>query len=144
MSEEWRRLRDIPGDYQISTYGRVRNNTRGNLLTSHLAGRTTTVHIKGKGYSLARLMLTTFRSRRHADKYFASYRDGDPTNNRLENLEWRYKGFFFTWINEQDINDIRARWQATSESYAAIGKDYQLGANSIGAIIRGDYWGEVP
>ncbi len=147
--ERWRPITGIEGNYHVSSWGRVRNGHTKRILASHVQGKCRTIILKGngngkgKGFSLPRLVLSIFHPIPYMDQYFAAYKDSDPTNNRLDNLEWRYKGAFFSHLTEQDVRDIRARWQATGETYRSIGKDYDLGPNSIGAIIRGEYWGIV-
>lgn len=82
----------IPGfpNYQVSTFGVVRNG-RGERLQPCTKGRYLTVSIvdesgKKKSMYVHRLVMMTFKPRAFARKPSVDHIDGNPENNRIENL----------------------------------------------------------
>lgn len=92
--EEWRKTHDP--DYEVSSLGRVRRATDGH---STKAGRVLkpSVHTSGRlvvrfgrpqrTYFVHHLVLDAFTGPR-PDGHETNHKDGNPRNNRVENLEW--------------------------------------------------------
>lgn len=95
MIEEWRDFQDYPDLFEVSNKGRVRNKSTGRILSQH---------VHKTGYCLIATKIggrngscKTFRVHREVAKAFISndkdlpiinHKDGDKTNNHIDNLEW--------------------------------------------------------
>jgi len=93
--ERWRPVPDFDG-YEVSNMGRVRSLRRKRKLilkaARHSRGYLTVwlgMGMQGLGTSFLvhRLVLEAFVGPRPAEMC-AHHKDGDPTNNKLSNLEW--------------------------------------------------------
>lgn len=72
----------------VSSLGRFRS-TRGVVNTpKSRANAYAEVGINGKRYMLHRLIAIAFKLPRTEEQTQVNHKDGDPTNNRLNNLEW--------------------------------------------------------
>lgn len=86
----------IDFDYEVSNLGNVRSlNYNRTGKTRNLKIRQTPqgnccVWLAGKQVrSVAQLVLTTFVEPRPSDKHFPHHKDGNASNDSLDNLEWR-------------------------------------------------------
>lgn len=98
--ESWRPVDGHPG-YYVSTFGRVVSRKRGGTKEMKLSycGPKSSNRIKasvalytdGKATRIQvnRLVLKTFNPVENADGLQVYHKDGNPNNNKLENLEWR-------------------------------------------------------
>lgn len=97
LGEIWMDVPDYVGTYQVSNYGRVRSVDRtdrlgrkkkGQLLAQHndASGRPT-VGLRGKIRRVCRLVLLAFVGPA-PEGMECCHNDGNPGNNRLENLRW--------------------------------------------------------
>lgn len=106
MQEQWRPALGFEGLYEVSDEGRVRSLDRvvpngnhskflrGKVLAQAVnpargGYRSVTLYIDGRGHNRNphRLVLEAFVGPRPIGMQ-ACHRDGDPTNNRLDNLRW--------------------------------------------------------
>lgn len=91
MEEIWKKYKDTV--YEVSTYGRVRNTRTGNILHEQnvYRGVYKSVHLwlNGKDTYLRvhRLVAETFIPNPE-NKRTVNHIDCDPSNNRVDNLEW--------------------------------------------------------
>lgn len=100
--EEWRDIEEFKDSYQVSNLGRVRSkeryiNTRtypSQIMATHI-GNNDNVQVslrrKGKSQvrrSVAKLVLLTFVGTPPKNAQQAKHLDGNPNNNRLDNLQW--------------------------------------------------------
>lgn len=101
--EVWKDIPKYKGMYQASSEGRVRSVTRfviekgrwgqkrikyqGKLLNPWKRGEYLALDICGKTYLLHTVILETFVGKRPKGMQ-CRHLDGDPTNNKLENLKW--------------------------------------------------------
>lgn len=108
MTEVWKDISDYEGSYQVSNLGRVRSLPRttrfmrnGKEVQQAVPGKVLSAKVNRDGHlfvSLCKegkpkhwyvhtLVLTAFVGSR-PDGMECLHRDGDPTNNRVENLRW--------------------------------------------------------
>ena len=89
-------LEIVDFDYEVSNLGNVRSlnyNRTGktqNLKMRHTPQGNRCVWLAGKQVrSIAQLVLTAFVEPRPSDKHLPHHKDGNPSNDCLDNLEWR-------------------------------------------------------
>lgn len=92
MIEKWKPVKDCE-NYEVSNQGRVRKRKDKLIIKGHLHKGNMNVYIKKpSGHKTTReigkLVLTAFDEYKPLSKYSAKHIDGDPANNRLENLKW--------------------------------------------------------
>lgn len=99
--EIWKAIPDIH-NYLISNFGRIKytgpTKYRGPRYSVVALKHNEILKIHSKGYSQAkvngqyihvhRLVLLAFNPIENYEYYQVNHKDGDPSNNRLENLEW--------------------------------------------------------
>lgn len=74
--------------YQVSNLGNVKG-IRGNILKPFFGGKYLYVSLgRGKKYLVHRLVLITFNPIENYEKLQVNHKDGNPENNKLDNLEW--------------------------------------------------------
>lgn len=94
---------DIPGfdgRYRIDRYGNVYSNVSHRIIKSYLSpGGMVTVGLYKNGKDHIRIVATlvaeTFIPKKPGDRW-VRHKDGDPTNNYVENLEWYSK--HINWV----------------------------------------------
>ena len=86
--EVWKVVEGHPR-YEVSTWGRVRNKKRGNILKPRKTGNYFYIHfeLNGKNYSLHRLIASVFIPNPENLPY-VDHIDRNPANNRVSNLRW--------------------------------------------------------
>jgi len=92
MKEEWKPIPGYEGYYEVSNHGRVRGLKRGRVLKSrvnHGGYHLVQLHKEGKKKHkrIHRLMLEAFVGP-CPEGMECLHIDGDPANNRLDNLRW--------------------------------------------------------
>lgn len=109
MEEHWKDIPGYEGKYQASTMGRIRSMDRSVLGKCHYTGKTFLRRIKGRilrpgrssksghlsvvlghgkpGSPVHQLILLTFIGKKPENKEVL-HTNGDPTDNRLENLRY--------------------------------------------------------
>lgn len=99
--EIWKDIEEFKDYYQISNLGRVRSKERylytrtypSQIIRQHI-GNNNCVQVRlrnGKSQvsrSVAKLVLLTFKGKPPKNAKQAKHLDGNPNNNRLDNLEW--------------------------------------------------------
>lgn len=96
MEEEWRSIASLAGKYEVSNLGRVRNTN-----TKHI--RKPFVNQGGyhiinfwilepkkcqRAFLVSRLVALAFLGTPDFMNYEVNHRDGDKSNNKVDNLEW--------------------------------------------------------
>lgn len=88
------RWRDIDGypNYEVSDLGDIQNKKTGKYLIPINRGRYLAVNLCNKGkmktLNINRLVLLSFREQPSPKHNHAAHYDGNPYNNRLDNLRW--------------------------------------------------------
>jgi hypothetical protein len=97
MVEEWKDIEEYEGLYQVSTFGRVRSLNRyinnvfypGCILKPQkFRNGYLFVSLQRKTLSIHRLVAKAFIDNPN-NKPEINHKDGNKTNNKIENLEWR-------------------------------------------------------
>jgi len=96
MAEVWLPICEEPFRelYQISNFGRVKNTQTGKTLNQKLTNGYKTINLRnpltGKTHTISihRCMMITFVPNVDYKILVVNHKDGDKTNNNLENLEW--------------------------------------------------------
>lgn len=167
--EEWRDVVGYEGLYLVSNQGRVwsiqRFKVKGRILRQtprHNGHPQVGLYAGGSQTkrSVPHLVIEAFVGPR-PDGMECCHNDGDPTNNRPENLRWDshaanmadavQHGSFSgrsgeqnssAKLTEKDVREIRDR-RAKGESYRKIALSYSVGRTQVGAICRGESWAET-
>jgi hypothetical protein len=92
MMEEWRDAVGYEGYYQISSHGKVRSISSGNEMSIFSDNRGyQRVALRKNGFQkkirVHRLVCISFLPNPD-NKPFVNHKDGNPSNNNIENLEW--------------------------------------------------------
>jgi len=86
--EVWGKIKDYP-NYEVSTKGNIRNIKTLNILKSSLRNGYPSVSLSKEGKSntknIHRIVASTFIGE---SELIVNHKDGNKTNNSLENLEW--------------------------------------------------------
>lgn len=84
-TEIWKDIDGFDGRYQVSTWGRVKNQT-GILSPISVRRGYLTVDLKGKRFMIHRLVAQSFLENFSLEKQ-VHHKDGNNQNNNIENLE---------------------------------------------------------
>ena len=88
MKERWKKIKGYENLFWISSYGRVLDVKSKKIKTTHLSSQYyKIVSLKGKPFSVHRLVLMHF-DRMPAPGEECNHIDFNPSNNRIDNLEW--------------------------------------------------------
>ena len=163
-NEQWRDIPGYEGFYQVSNIGRVRSVDRAIVRPTSryvVRGRVIkpqrrdkyghqTVSLwknnKGKTAQVHALVMLAFVGER-PDGMETRHLNGDPTDNRLENLAYGTKAenmedaaklgrYAAQKLNGELVKEIKAR-VAAGESQRSVGKVYGVDHAVIGRICRG-------
>jgi hypothetical protein len=159
MKEIWKQ---IPGckKYEVSTHGRIKSS-RG-ILKPYIDKRgycSVSIRRHGirKNRTIHRIVLEVFIGE-CPEGMTASHLDGDPTNNRIENLSWethsdncRRKKHHGTWqcgerignskLTAAEVYEIRESYPNMTQT--ALAKKYGVNHRSIGFIISRRNWKHI-
>ena len=106
MKEIWRKIPDIPSNYEVSNTGYVRKELLGGgyeILNRPLSGEYYTVCFEGKQFTIHRLVAAAFLPNKDSSRYkIVKFKDGNKLNPVSENLEW-------TTVSEANENKYRLK-----------------------------------
>ncbi len=158
MEEYWA---PVPGNwrwaYEVSDQGRVRNTTKGTLLkltnsddylTCSLASRDRA----RRNFRIHRLVLEAFVGP-CPDGMEGCHNNGDPADNRLENLRWgtprenaadarKHQGKFQRNV-KLTVDQVHAIRRRAHESSSVLALEYGVTRDNVRAIIRRVNWKHV-
>lgn len=173
MAEEWRAIQGYEGDYEVSSEGRLRSLTYRGKSGTHKRCTPLLLRLKRRsGYqaycfsrqssrrtlNVGPLVLAAFVGEKPPSTE-CTHLDGDPTNDRLDNLAWRTHA-----ENEQDkkahgtatigerchqarlnadqVRAIRLR-VASGERVLAIASEYGVDPDTIYLLVNRKTWRHV-
>lgn len=88
MSKEIWKECPLDTRYKVSNLGNIKG-ARGTILKPFFGGKYLYVSLgKGNKKLIHRLVLITFNPVENMDNLQVNHKDGNPTNNKLDNLEW--------------------------------------------------------
>lgn len=149
--EEWRDILGFEGLYQVSSYGNVKTIKKDGVEMSQQENRNgyMTVHLRDKGVErramVHRLVAEAFIPNPN-ELRDVNHKNGDKSDNRLENLEWashsdnmthsfRELGKNVRHIVQLDLdNNFIERWNSIAEASEATG----ICRTNIGECCRGN------
>ena len=159
MNQEiWKAVKGYEGLYEVSNYGNVRsvprNNTKGKILKPYISKQNgyCTVSLsknnKKKTVRVHCILMQAFNPANKKPGYDAQYtidhKDGNKTNNRLDNLEWcsqseNQKRAYALEINGKStkkvINlDTKEIFNSVTDAAASVGGKR---ANAIARVCKG-------
>lgn len=161
--ERWRKIVEFP-DYEVSTFGRVRRiGAKRFLRQAPRPGRYPHLRVElrkgGRLYwrTVHVLVLIAFVGPPEPGKETACHNDGNPANNRLDNLRWdtqkanmedmvrhgtRISGerCHFAKITEEVVVRIR---QVVGKSTREIGREFGISQSTVSMIRTRRIWKHV-
>lgn len=171
--EEWRPVPGFQGLYEVSSHGRIysvermsnggRNRIQARIMKTHLRHGAVMVRLRRLGaYHIRvvhRLVLEAFRGPCPKGKE-GCHNDGNPTNNRLENLRWdthkancadrvlhgtaaRGERCGQSKLKESDVLTIRAA-HASGETVRSISDRTGVPASTVRHIVNRYSWRHLP
>ena len=161
MNELWKYIEEL--DCYVSNIGRIAVMRK--CILKYLKGwytplRYIRVQINNKQYLVSRLVLMAFDGKPENDNMEASHLNGNPNDNRIENLEWeshydnmqRMKEHGTKQVGEKhpsakltlnEAQDIWNKWKWAGISKARIARKYNISWTLVSLIIKGKRWPEV-
>lgn len=145
--EVWCDAAGYEGFYSVSDHGRVYSEYQGALVIG-------TRYKNGQGVQLWHpekprlcmfvhlLVLRTFKPIASPWALEAVHLNGDLFDNRLINLEWRFKQMGTAKLRPTDIPQIRTLWNDGTDQ-AEIAARYDVGPSAISDIICGNTWSYI-
>jgi len=176
--ERWKWIPGYGKHYEISTFGRVRSHHKGRGALGSVISNTFTRYLvnspfskngylglhlfknnTSKGFYIHRLVLMTFTGPCPKD-FQASHLDGDPKNNRLENLKWlscsenlyhrvghktliQGEKSHFSKLKEEEVVSIIQQLQR-GKCEKDIAGYYKVSVRSIQDINNNKSWKHIP
>jgi NUMOD4 motif len=112
VDENWTQIYEFP-DYSVSTYGRVRKDHTGRIITlqrNQQGNVFATLYLAGKHYSagVARLMMHAFLDNPFPEARFCAtplHVDGDLSNNYVENLAVRPRWYSIVYQRQFPLGE---------------------------------------
>lgn len=165
MQEEWKTIKDYPY-YDVSNYGRIRSwriwhgttlprYLKPGIVTGGYLAVALTGNKKIKHLLVHSLVLTAFKGNR-PDGMDCCHNDGNPRNNRLDNLRWDTRKSNFndrklhgtypegerhpnSKFKNIEVIEMR-RLGSCGVSEPLIAKMFKTSYRNVHGIIKRDYW----
>jgi len=173
MSEVWKPFPGFEKTHAVSSHGRVRRSTPGTkypcgYVYNPKPGRKGYIRIhlrtngKNKSIAVHRAVLAAFVGP-CPDGYVCNHKNGDKSDNRLENLEWVTQkqnvrhaihelGVHFiphgeehgeSKLTREEVREIRRLYDTGEYRYVDLAKMYDVSFPLIGYIVRREAWKHV-
>ena len=159
--EIWKPIKNHEGIYEVSNTGKVRRTQTGYIQKQRLNADgyvkvTLTVNSIAKDFRMHRLVAEAFIPNEE-NKETVNHKDGNKTNNNVENLEWcdRHEQMFHAYrlglkkaakgcdnynsaLTEEQVRFIREHYKPHSKEWGtvALGKMFGLNNATIGDVVR--------
>lgn len=156
MTEVWKDVQGFEGEYQVSTFGRVKSLAR-RCGTCQKQERILRLHPTKDGYMRCRLQVgkkdVTARVHRLVAMAFlegkgetVNHKDGDKTNNHVENLEWmdrheQLQHAYLLRLKKADRGPDNSQAKLTAEDVQFIRTHFKKGSHQFGASALGRKFG---
>lgn len=167
--EEWRAVPGFEGRYDVSSFGRVRSLRFRNriidkprlvpliMTPEQCRKQRLRVHLgRGNRVSVHRLVLLAFVGPCPSDKNECAHLNGNPLDNRVENLVWATHSennnmkvghgtmpqgpqILASRLTTPQVREVRARL-TQGDSCGQIAKDFGVSPRTITAINHGETW----
>lgn len=163
MNEELWKVIPFESNYEVSTYGRIRNVSTTQIKSQRsdrYGYRRVTLYPSGKTYTIHRLVAEVWIPPKEEGLQI-NHKDFDKTNNQLDNLEWcsvkdncvhretfldpdRISGEKnpMARYTSQQVLDIRAE-HSTGVSYLEIARRTGVPAEPIRRIVKRESWKNI-
>lgn len=136
--------------YEVSDEGEVRNVRTGQVLKPHLVKgyyRVTLQYGKRRNYLINRLVLISFIGyAADPKKKQSAHVDGNPQNNKLENLAWKdwggnyedrlLHGTTSRKLNDDEVSLMRNQY-ANGQTQRALATRFNLDRSTVSRIVNG-------
>jgi len=174
--EVWKDVVGYEGVYQVSSLGRVKRVAGGMGATP---GRILKPHRRPDGYLTAnlcrdgkpkqvrihRLVAERFLGPAPSPRHEVNHKNGDKTDNRVENLEWVTRSENHTHayrqlgrqaaptkgeasnlskLTRRDVVEIRKLWATGKYTLAELGEMFGVSKSNISMIVNRKTWQHVP
>jgi len=166
MEEIWVDVENYNGRYQVSNFGGVRCFLFNKIKLTHpvfiskeiLRSGHLRVELGGKKILVHRLVAQAFIPNTE-NKPFINHLDGNPSNNKVENLEWctpkentqhafktglmvGFKGADAgnAKLTEEEVIEIYKLFNEKIKTGVALSKKYGVTTSAISRIIKGKTW----
>lgn len=116
MKDEIRELNKYGGMYKISSIGYVWTRSRCKYLKMYDSDGELKVRLLGKMVSVALLVAETFIPRPKGN-FLLRHKDGNPYNNRVDNLEWYLKEIRPPLLSVQQTEKKKRRLRGVRATY---------------------------
>lgn len=161
--EKWSEIPGYDGKYFISSIGRVRNKK---IIRRPVKRKDGYIHLKlrkdgrDKMMMVHRLVAATFL-RNLTDELEVNHKNGDRSNNSLENLEivtrsqnMKHRSRFLGYtvagsknpraiFNEEEVASMRKEYKSSSISVADMARKYKVKDSCMRSLINGKTWKHV-
>ena len=174
-SERWRSVEGLEGVYSISDRGRLRrdvtsSNSKAGFVLKPFPRKSgyccyTVWHLGKMRTPLVHRMVAQAFIPNPDGKPHINHRDGNKSNNSLENLEWctakenvKHAMEVLGWnpkmgdhpkgekhykarLTQDQVDSIRARYLAGTATQYAMAKEYGVSRKTVHSLIKGHSWG---
>lgn len=140
MIEEWRPIEGYEGLYEVSNLGAVRNVRTGNRPPSNPYGYVT-LYKNGINTTRSRgfLVGTAFVPGKTKPNQCILHKDGNKSNNRADNLEWRMSGPVPKRVEvwkDGELIAVYSRGEAVAEAYIVTKSTIWKACKTTGKIKK--------
>ncbi len=148
--EEWKKIiiNNQETFYSVSNLGRVKNDSTGTILKGTISNNGYhMVHLRNKidkYCSIHRLVMKAFCPCENQDVLEINHKDGNKTNNALENLEWvnrieNMRSYRSNSIGKCYQYDLNGNFLNEYENFSEAARQLNIDSYSIWRCLREEY-----